>query len=79
MRRILRPLLLLGGAAGLTYAAYRTLLNDRARADLADCARSVRASWERVSDAVGLGSEDVEAGREAARRAAREQWERLGY
>ena len=79
MRRLLRPLLLLGGAAGLTYAAYRTLLTDRARADLADCVRSVRASWETVSNAVGLGSEDVEAGRETARRAAREQWERLGY
>lgn len=79
MRRTFRPLLLLGGAASLIYAAYRVLLTDQARADLADCVHDVQASWERLTDAVGLAPDNSEAEQYAAQCAAREQWKRIGY
>ncbi|WP_455137511.1 hypothetical protein [Thermophilibacter sp.] len=79
MRGLLRLALAGGVVAGLSYAAYRTLLTEQARDDLKDGVRGVRDSWDRISDAVGLSPADAEAERVAAQEDARLQWERLGY
>lgn len=79
MRSPLRLVKLVGVCAGLTYATYRLLLTDEARKSLRDGVRTVRESWERVEEAVGMSPESLEADRFAAQDDARSQWCHLGY
>jgi hypothetical protein len=81
MNRFVRSLIALGVLVGGVALAYELLLTDEAKAEVRRAARTIRNSYEKISEVVSSMTGEVmdDGGPLPNVQATNQQWERLGY